>query len=358
MPDGTGRPMKPPPMTGSTMATPILPKLPRFHLIAVTVFVTGMIGPAPSPPAAAQSPCSTPLTDPQTDHLQRDNPSAAALAKALGPGFSVYRTDHFAIASNVDRQLTLAAGRTLEQTARCVRAFLAAHHLSIARIDHPWQAVFAGKWTDLASLPACAGPRTPGQTGFFDPASQRSYFVTTASLSHPSETATAQLARQANLLTVAHEAAHQVLAALNPRLSANAPHWLAEGFACMFELPCPTGSDFRIADNPWRAADALADAASQPADAGHPTLNALVSKRWPELLASGAAESQLYARSWSLVYYLHTRRRDPFTQYLRAIEAMDTPHYARRQADLFRSHLGPPDDKMARSVIRLLRQDP
>jgi hypothetical protein len=151
-------------------------------------------------------------------------------------------------------------------------------------------------------------------------------------------------------VTVAHEAAHQLLHRLGvQRRGLRSPLAVAEGLAIAFERCAIDGGEpFAIQpEREERVADAIA-AGTLPA------LSALVAT--PRLLSTdpGAIE-RFYDASYSLIRHLRTSRFDDFAEYLRLLRDEAATLSGRRNKELFEGCFGP-IEKVEQAWHRSVRQ--
>ena len=166
-----------------------------------------------------------------------------------------------------------------------------------------------------------------------------------------------QLVKTFNRLVIQHEAAHQALFNIGVHVHNRAdPPWLAEGLACVFEVPQMRRdgklttinhmrlADFREALGAERKARRLSDddfdrAVSRP---GWLPLSDLV--RFPSRFrAGGASSTSRYGQAWALVFYLGRNREKAFVTYVsqlsrRAPDRLITPEQELRE---FEAAFGP-----------------
>jgi hypothetical protein len=164
-----------------------------------------------------------------------------------------------------------------------------------------------------------------------------------------------------NHLVVQHEVAHQVFynAGLHPR-GGDHPSWLVEGLACLFETP-PNDYGAGIgAVNQYRLInfrEALAGHADARRARAEDFTDAVRTQRLVALATLVGDDrcfdtrapnvENVYAQAWSLVYYLHQRRRDALSTYLAVLARRPADRRYRSEAELalFEATFGPLDDR-------------
>ncbi len=155
--------------------------------------------------------------------------------------------------------------------------------------------------------------RQPGmQWGVYDTNSGNIYLD--PSIFAPGEVALSGPRLAALRLTVRHETAHLVLDRLLPRFGTNAPAWLAEGLACLFEHVPEDEADADTLPNAFRQADLrrLWSASRRNPAIEFDIVRVLESRDWPDVSGVSASKadkrlSAWYASCWAIVYYLSER---------------------------------------------------
>ncbi len=298
------------------------------------------------------------------DDATESKPAAETeLLKIAGDGFQTKSTAHFLIAYEGDSETLTDFIARVEATYVGVYRFLKIHDLDsteptqklqIIFFDHPDAFLDYGKRTD-ANLAGAAGfysPRT-NRAAFYDALNMRRLEgvkeqIASIELSLKDRRSSPgnrqailkqlrrlrnerdQTIESVNQLVVQHEVAHQVLynAGLHSR-HADQPIWLVEGLACLFETPpnrngagFATVNQYRLLNlreaisgevSPKRVkATGYKDAVRQGRLV---SLRRLIGDR--SLFDTGRSNVEnAYAQAWSLVHYLHRRKRVEFGDYL------------------------------------------
>jgi len=334
----------------------------------------------------------------------RAEPRDALLAE-LGGDARLRTTPHFRIAYNTDPDVLTEFIARIEGTYKSVERFLGIIELQSALPEKPLQILFFADYNQFHAYAQRTGTNASGAAGYYEPRTNRAAFYdamtgprfrqlntqidalqeqlsASGTRMHPkAKRARAKQLRSLrirrdrmietiNQLVVQHEVAHQVLynAGVHHR-KRNDPKWLVEGLACLFETP-PRGSSAGLgALNQYRlvnlrramsptgeAKDAEIESFAKACDRNRLVpLARLIADDSIFRTQIGDVES-VYAEAWSLVYFLHMRRREQFAAYLRTIAERDADQAftPRDELMLFDEMLGPIDDDFERQWLRYI----
>ena len=346
----------------------------------------------------------------EPDPTSRQN---SQLAQYIGPGASVYLSEHFEIAHDVPPSDLKPLTARLDGTYKAIARFV--NHCGFStEVQKPRLQILLFDSHDAfarhaAGLGVDAGPIA----GFYDQNTHIAVFCNARDhfeirqldeqivnltqrltpgetpprgLSPPLNSAVADqllslrkmrdvLIERYNRVTIQHEAAHQVLFhfGVHARGASN-PLWLAEGLATQFEVP-QTNPQGRITNvNQLRLAD-FRDAAgnlSGMTKVKDEDIDSLFrSGRLIELEAFindrdfNRSDDQValrYAQAWALVHFLLREEPEAFSRYLQILSKQDPgmPERSTETAD-FQACFGPPNPALQRRFVRSilrLRFDP
>jgi len=341
------------------------------------------------------------------DELSIDEAAESALLASAGDGFEIYRTRHFLICYNTDRDVLLDFVARVEGTYLGVRRFLDVNDFLHQELTARLEIYFFASVEQFAAYAAGIGTDSSGAAGFYSPQNNRAAFYDTMSSPRFAELNAAidrmqqqlqdrnianretrkQLVNDLNRLriqrdnyieainqlVVQHEVAHQVLFNLGVhRRGAMNPTWLVEGLACLFEPPPSGGSAGLGRVNQYRlvnlrqvlaptgdAADAKRDQLQDAYDNGRlVSLMQLVADSRLFSTARANVEAS-YAQAWSLVFYLQRKHRDKLSEYLRRVadRPIGKEFSPVDEFNLFEDVFGPIDENFERKWITyILRQ--
>jgi hypothetical protein len=265
----------------------------------------------------------------------QDAPSSAAAAPVVLPA-QEFRSQHFLIRHDASPAQVRALSVRLEAVHRASLRLARELRVPIQETGAPLAIVYYSRFDDFERAANSAGLDAVS-LGYFEPAQNRCVFFDLET--HPDFVQLRQelsrlhqddWARRKKLATqideslaamneriVQHEAAHLIHAniGLMPP-GANAPAWLVEGLAQLFELPfVERGASIALSVNRYR----LREFAQLHADDDLLSqLRRMVSgESW-----RGGAD---YSLAWALTHYLYVRRREPFAAYVRAVATPDAP---------------------------------
>jgi hypothetical protein len=317
------------------------------------------------------------------------------LLNAAGEGFNVKTTAHFAIAYDGDAETLADFIARVEATYRGVYRFLNLHDLDSTEPSQKLEIIFFDQPESFFKYAKRTGADVVGAAGFYSPGTNRAAFYHALNMqrligvneqiasiealldpqngSNPGRNrreVLMQLQRlrnerdqtieSVNQLVVQHEVAHQVLynAGLHSR-NGEQPTWLVEGLACLFETPPnKNGAGFATV-NQYRLLnlrEALAGEAAPKRVRAESYEGAVRQGRLVPLRRLIGDRSMFdtgqpdignrYAQAWSLVHYLHHRKREAFGDYLAVLakRPVDRAYSAATELMIFEEVFGPVDD--------------
>ncbi|GJM24006.1 MAG: hypothetical protein DHS20C16_04210 [Phycisphaerae bacterium] len=336
-----------------------------------------------------------------------DEPQTAAtteanLLKEVGENFKIKTTAHFVIVYDGDTETIADFIARIEATYRGVYRFLKLHDLDSTVPAQKLEMLFFEHPDSFFEYAERTGASVTGAAGFYSPKTNRSAFYHALNMrrlvgvneeiasieasldsrqrsnrGRDRKNVLKQLRRlrierdqtieSVNQLVVQHEVAHQVLynAGLHSR-EGDHPTWLVEGLACLFETPpnrngagFATVNQYRllnlrealtgeIAPKRVRAAsfkDAIRHGRLVP-------LRRLIGDG--SLFDTGKPNvGNAYAQAWSLVHYLHRRKREAFGDYLMVLakRPTDRAYSAATELMIFEEVFGPVDDNFVKGWL-------
>lgn len=275
-------------------------------LIVVSVSVAGVLG----------SPC----LGGDEGAMSVDVEAEAALQAFVGDGFSISRSEHFVMASDLGRSRLIDLGlldRVESTYARVVR-FCRRYGLPMEAPRRRLELVCFARPADLDRLARSISPSADGTDGFYDYDTRRSYFANRREVGTESGSAAnsrgvrVRLIDRAWWIVVRHESAHQILDHIVPALARAAPDWLSEGLACVFETAASADDEFDRSINRWR----LLDITRTDGVGGTQRFINVIRENWGASGVDQAGRAGKYARAWIVVAYLRDERHAAFGRYL------------------------------------------
>lgn len=247
------------------------------------------------------------------------------LREEFGPPFSVVRTRRYVMATNASREYAQWCGKLLERLQTAFYAYWRRDRLDLHEPPHPLTAIIFADPAEFAAYAARdAGPAVAATQGYYSIRTNRillTDLTRDAGANAPRSEGEIQRrveGRLANLITVVHEATHQIAfnSGLHTRYADN-PMWVTEGMAMYFESP-----DLQSTSG-WRTAGRLHPGRWQqfqdyvrhrrPPGSLATLLTSEDRFRDPDALADA------YAESWALTYYLIQERRREYAAYLQRL---------------------------------------
>ena len=318
-------------------------------LIVVSISVAAAIG----PPCVGGDERSIPI----------DVEAEAALHEFVGNGFSISRSEHFVLASDLgpSRLSELGLLDRLESTYARVVRFCRSYRLPIETLPRRLELVCLARPEDYDRLARSMSPSAGATDGFYDYGTRRSYFTNRqVEGRETTESGSAANSRQALVdrawwIVVRHEGAHQILDHIAPTLARAAPDWLSEGLACVFETAA-ADDEFDRPINRWR----LLDVARTEGSGGTSRFTDVIREEWGTSRLGHAGRAEKYARAWTVVAYLRDERQDAFGRYLHQLAA--TPRAPLRvaakrwrQVTAFEAFFGSADTRMETAIATYAR---
>lgn len=312
-------------------------------LIVVTVFVAAAI----SPQCVAGDERPIPI----------EVETEAVLRAFVGDGFSLSRSEHFVLASDLgaSRLIELGLLDRVESTYARVVRFCQSLGLSIGPQSRRLEIVCLARPEDYIRLARSMSPSAEGADGFYDYDTRRAYFRNRAAGGSAPESRGA-LVDRAWWIVLRHECFHQVLDHIAPTLARAVPDWLSEGLACVFETE--VGDDeFARPINRWR----LLDVTRTEGLSVTWRFTDVIREDWQSLRAGGLGRAGKYARAWAVVSYLRDERKSAFRRYLQHLAAMprDPLRVAAKrceQLSAFEAFFGAADARMEAAIAKYTRQ--
>lgn len=253
-----------------------------------------------------------------------DELSTALLAE-FGAGFVVVPTRRYVIVTNAGRPFAQYCGRLFERLQTAFYAHWKRDGLDLHEPAQPLVAViFADPAEYAAYATADAGAALAQSQGYYSVRSNRIILADLtrgpgeAGARNEGEVQRRLEGRIANLVTVVHEATHQIAfnSGLHTRYADN-PMWVTEGMAMYFEAP-----DLKSTTG-WRTAGRVHPGRLQqfqdyvrqrrPANSLATLLTTEDRFRDPATMADA------YAESWALTFYLIRERRAEYVAYLQRL---------------------------------------
>jgi Protein of unknown function (DUF1570) len=260
-----------------------------------------------------------------------DDPNPADLENwavdAFGQGFAVSESEHFSIGHDGGDGLVGVILQRMELTYRRIIHFCDRYGLPRRNIPGKLKSVLvtrAGRYEQLGL------PRVDGAFALYDPSDDRAYFdlswATAAIRSDNGDAARSVFARAVNL-TVQHETVHQLLDHFCPRLSGNAPEWLSEGLACLFEHEPDAGIDCYRKINVLRARDFVgfhvpSRGSCLPLNGPGKLVRRPVTDRQTERGHDSISRAGEYAVGWARSYFLMRKKPTAFGELLRRLNSL------------------------------------
>jgi hypothetical protein len=252
---------------------------------------------------------------------------AAELQTEFGEGFEIVRTRRYVIVSNAGKVYAEWCGTLLERLHTAFLGYWRSARLELASPDYPLVAViFATREQYAAYAVADAGDALAQSQGYYSVRTNRMVLANLLGDETAAAPRTAgEMQRQAessvaNLVTVVHEATHQIAfnSGLHTRYADN-PMWLTEGLAMFCEAPdlqSPTGWRTIGRVHPGRLAQFQDYARSRR---GANSLATLLANE--DRFRDPATIADAYAESWALTTFLIRHHRREYIAYLRTISA-------------------------------------
>ena len=302
-------------------------------------------------------------------------PGEAALLADLGDGFSVYRSKHFALVSDVSAALAKRMENRLEEAYRRGEALCRMLRIRPTPPEQPLQIILFDHFEDYAHYAKRVGLNAEGTGGFYNEAENRGAFFNVfndelvqeyndkldrleASGTQP-PVHMRRLRRDLNVqardameVALRHELAHQVQHNLGIlRRGSRKPVWWAEGLACLFEIDS-TGARRGLAVNQARLKRFRQAEGAQALM----SLRSLVTASRPDSAADLDQADVFYAQSWTLCYYLVKRRPAQVARYLEILRERKPgfePGGDQELAD-FETAFGQLDARFERAFLRAM----
>lgn len=278
---------------------------------------------------AALGAAAAPASDPRVTRIER----------AL-PGFATERSERFVLVAEGDPSERAALFAVMEATADAVERFADRYGLPRRERGAPMVAVgFRDRSAFERFAAAEDGVDARALGGYWLPGAERTVFRAGPPVgSDPERRGVLASLASADLATVAHETAHQVLHRLGiQRRSPGQPLWIREGLAIAFECVAVEGPDAnpfaRRALRDRRLRDAAREGQLVP-------LQRLVTAT--ALPAPGRGDARrFYEQSASLTAFLARERPEAFAAYLRALANGAGRLRARDALAIFERSFGP-----------------
>jgi len=250
----------------------------------------------------------------------------AALQREFGPEFTVLTLRRYVIVTNGNRAYAQWCGKLLERLQTAFYASWKRDRLELAPPPMPLVAVIFATPTEYAAYAtADAGAALATSQGYYSVRTNRIILTDLSrdggiAVRTEGEIQRRLEARVVNLVTVVHEATHQIAfnSGLQTRYADN-PMWVSEGLAMYCEAP-----DLRSASG-WGTIGRLHPGRLQQFQ------DYVRARRVPGSLATlladearfrdPAALADAYAESWALTWFLLRERRPQFVAYLQALSA-------------------------------------
>ena len=227
------------------------------------------------------------------------------LQDELGPGFEVYRTQHYVIFFNSTEAYAKQVGALFEQLYRSFFIFWKNQRWELPEPEFPLVAVVLRDHDSFLSYATKdIGETAKSVIGYYHLGSNRMITFNVPDW-------------ERNVATIIHEATHQL--AYNcgmQRRFADNPMWVSEGLAMFFEAP-----DRR---NPraWRAVGSVNQVNLRRWIQYYPrrTNDSLVTLLSDDMRYRSAGEATAaYAEGWALTYFLIKTKRKEYVKYLRML---------------------------------------
>ena len=327
------------------------------------------------------------------DDSETRSASEVDLLKAAGDGFNIKSTAHFLIAYDSDAETLSEFIARVEATYRGVYRFLKLHDLDSTEPEQKLEMLFFEHPDSFVDYAKRTGSDVAGAAGFYSPKTNRSAFYHALNMQRL-ESVNNQIAsiegslderkrsgrdrknvlkqlrilrnqrdqtiESVNQLVVQHEVAHQVLynAGLHPRNGVQ-PTWLIEGLACLFETPPDRNGAGFATVNQYRLLNLREVLANEPSP------KRVTAASYKDAVRSGRLIplrrligdrrvfdtnqpiiENAYAEAWSLVHFLHHRKREAFGDYLTVLarRPVDREYSPATELMIFEEVFGPVDD--------------
>ncbi len=328
------------------------------------------------------------------------SPAETELLKVAGEGFEIKSTAHFAIAYDGDSETIADFIARVEATYRGVYRFLKLHDLDSTEPTEKLEIIFFDRPEAFFDYAKRTNADVTGAAGFYSPRTNRAAFYHAlnmqrlagvneqiASIEESLDSKNGrgrdrknvlkqlrilrnerdQTIESVNQLVVQHEVAHQVLynAGLHSR-QGDQPTWLVEGLACLFETPpnrngagFATVNQYRLLNFREAISGEIApkrmraDSYQEAVRQGRLVpLRRLIGDR--NVFDMGRANVEnAYAQAWSLVHYLHHRKRVAFGDYLTVLarRPVDREYSPATELMIFEEVFGPVDEQFIKGWL-------
>ena len=287
--------------------------------------------------------------------------SLTELHQAIGADAGVFESEHFVLVHTTRLHVVRKLAARLEAVYRANMRFMREMQLTSRRPAHKLEVLVFGTYEQFRAYQQRMGYTNKEILGFFEQADNRSVFfdLNTYPPIDVWQTELANLCRTnwperrkikqklinnteaLNATAIQHEAAHQIhfnIGVLPP--DGDAPTWLSEGLAQMFELPfLQCGATLKLSTNRCRLHEFI-ELHNEP-DQILPNLQRIITDdaHW--------LGGQDYSLGWALTNYLYIRKRQCFAGYLRWLTTQENPiansSTTRRQD--FERFFGPLDER-------------
>lgn len=266
------------------------------------------------------------------------------LQEELGPGFEVYRTQHYVIFYNSSEAYAKQVGALFEQLYRSFFIFWKNQRWELPEPEYPLVAVVLGDHDSFLSYATNdIGDTAKSVIGYYHLGSNRMITFNVPDW-------------ERNVATIIHEATHQL--AYNcgmQRRFADNPMWVSEGLAMFFEAP-----DRRNPRN-WRAIGSVNQVNLRRWMQYFPrrTNDSLVTLLSDDMrYRSPSDATSAYAEGWALTYFLIKTKRKEYVKYLRLLsEGKYLAEKTKRQRiDEFEECFGMTLDQTNRAFLSYMRR--
>ncbi len=342
-----------------------------------------------------------------TDTEQAPREVQSLLAE-LGPGFQLRQTPHFVVLYDTDEDVLKPFISRIEATYQCIIRFLEVNDIPYSEPQQRLVICFFAQYDRFVSFASAEGHEAEHIAGYYDISRNRAVFYDAATMprlrsvqkridqleeevraAHKRHDRSAQsllsnelfrlrnrrdnITESVNRLVIQHEVAHQVFFNTGVLVrGADNPPWLVEGLACLFEMPpssqsagIPGVNAYRLlnlrqamAGSPKAAAvRKVTSAAFAPAVvAGRLVSLAELVSRKPLIDGGTPPAENLYAQSWSLVFYLQRKHREDLAVYMTVIakRPADRAYSPAQERQLFEATFGTLDQRFTDEWLRFV----
>ena len=295
--------------------------------------------------------------------LPTNTGSLTELRQAIGATAGFFESEHFVLVHTTRLHIARKLAARLEAVYRANMRFIRELRLTSRRPTHKLEVLVFGTYEQFRTYQQRIGCANKEILGFFEQANNRSVFFDLSTYPPIAawQTELANLCRTdwpqrrqikqkllnntetLNATAIQHEAAHQIhfnIGVLPP--NGDAPIWVSEGLAQMFELPfLQCGATLELSTNRYRLHEFL-ELHNEP-DQILPNLRRIVidDAHW--------LGGQDYSLGWALTNYLYIRKRRCFAEYLRWLTTREAQvaSTSTTQRQDFERFFGPLDERFA-----------